>query len=125
MRVLLDTHVLLWWLEDDPKLGQAGREAIADRRHQVHFSAASIWEAGIKEAKGLLRLSEDFDSKLAGEPLLPLAVTHHHARKGAALPLLHKDPFDRLLVAQCLLEGMTLVTQDKMLTGYGIPVIRA
>jgi PIN domain nuclease of toxin-antitoxin system len=125
MKLLLDTQVLLWWLDDDPKLGQAARDAIADRRHQVYFSAASVWEAGIKESKGRLRLSDDFDAKLVTEPLLSLSVTHQHGRKGAALPSIHKDPFDRLLVAQCLLEGMTLVRQDKLLAGYGIQVIEA
>ncbi len=91
----------------------------------MYISAASVWEAGIKEAKGLLRLSEDFDARLTAEPFLPLAITHQHGRKGAALPLLHKDPFDRLLVAQSLLEGMSLITHDAMLAGYGIPIIEA
>ena len=123
MKLLLDTHVLLWWLDDHPRLGPDARRAIADRQNQVYFSAASVWEASIKQAKGLLRLSEDFDAKLAAEPMLPRDITHLHARKAAALTFLHKDPFDRLLVAQCLLDGMTLVTQDRMLAGYGIPLL--
>jgi PIN domain nuclease of toxin-antitoxin system len=73
----------------------------------------------------LLRLSEDFDAKLAAEPMLPRHVTHQHGRKAATLPFLHKDPFDRLLIAQCLLDGMTLVTQDRMLAGYSIPLLAA
>jgi len=125
MKLLLDTHVLLWWLDDHPRLGIDARCAITDRQNQVYFSAASVWEASIKEAKGLLRLSEDFDAKLASEPMLPKDITHRHGRKAAALPFLHKDPFDRLLVAQCLLDGMTLVTQDRMLAGYGIPLLAA
>lgn len=125
MRILLDTHILLWWLDDHPKLGQNARRVIADRQHQAYFSAASVWEASIKESKGLLRLSEDFDAKLAAEPFIPLSITHHHGRKAATLAPLHKDPFDRLLVAQCFLEGMTLVTQDKTLAGYGIMLIEA
>jgi PIN domain nuclease of toxin-antitoxin system len=123
MKLLLDTHVLLWWLDDHPKLGPNARHFIADRGNQVYISAASVWEASIKESKGLLRLSDDFDAKLASESFLALAITHQHGRQGAALPSVHKDPFDRLLVAQCILEGMTLVTQDKILAGYGIPVI--
>jgi PIN domain nuclease of toxin-antitoxin system len=71
MKLLLDTHVLLWWLEDNPRLGQEARGVIADRRNQVYFGAASIWEAGIKESKGRLRLSADFDAKLAAEPSFP------------------------------------------------------
>ena len=112
-------------MDDHPRLGRDARHAIADRRNQVYFSAASVWEASIKEAEGLLRLSEDFDAKLASEPMLPKDVTHQHARKAAALPFLHKDPFDRLLVAQCLLDGMTLVTQDRILAEYGIPLLAA
>ena len=125
MKLLLDTHVLLWWLDDHPKLGLVARQHIADRQHQVYYSAASACEASIKESKGLLRLTEDFDAKLGAEPLLPLAVTHYHGRKVAMLPFHHKDPFDRLLVAQALLEHMTLVTQDKRLADYGIPIIEA
>lgn len=125
MKLLLDTHVLLWWLDDHPRLGAAARSYIADRGHQVYFSAASVWEASIKESKGLLRLSDDFDARLATEPLLTLPVTHHHGRHGAKLPPIHKDPFDRLLVAQCQLECMTLVTQDNRLGEYGVPIIEA
>jgi PIN domain nuclease of toxin-antitoxin system len=124
VKLLLDTHALLWWLEDHPSLGAAARASIADRANQVYFSAASVWEAGIKEAKGQLRLSDDFDAKLAAEPLLHLA-TYQHGRAAAALPPHHEDPFDRLLVAQCLLEGMTLVTGDPLLEKYGIPVLEA
>lgn len=125
MKLLLDTHVLLWWLDDHPRLGSLARQHIADRNHQVYFSAASIWEASIKEAKGKLKISPDFDEKLAGEPLIALPVSHYHARRSALLPPIHKDPFDRLLVAQCLIEGMTLVTEDDKLTQYDVPVIAA
>jgi PIN domain nuclease of toxin-antitoxin system len=125
MRLLLDTHALLWWLDDHPRLGAEARRLIGDRGNDVYFSAASVWEAGIKAAKGLLRLSADFDAKLAAEALIPKPITHHHARTAAALPSLHKDPFDRLLVAQCQIEGLTLVTQDSVLAGYGIPLIEA
>ena len=125
MKLLLDTHALLWWLNDDPQLRAGAREHIADRRRQVYVSAASIWEASIKEAKGLLRLSPDFDEKLAVEPMLPLPITHDHARRVGQLPPIHKDPFDRLLVAQCLAESMTLVTQDGLLGEYGIALIAA
>ena len=83
MKLLLDTHALLWWLDDDPRLRADAREHIADRRHLVYVSAASIWEASIKEAKGLLRLSPDFDEKLAAEPLQPLSITHHHGAGSA------------------------------------------
>ncbi|HJT75601.1 MAG TPA: PIN domain-containing protein, partial [Gemmataceae bacterium] len=67
----------------------------------------------------------EFDRKLAAEPLLPLPVTHQYARKAAALPPLHKDPFDRMLVAQCALDGLTLITHDALLAAYGIPLVEA
>ncbi len=78
-----------------------------------------------KRTKGLLRLSDDFDAKRAAEPLLTLAIAYHHGRQGARLPPIHKHPFDRILIAQCQLENMALVTQDKMLADYNIPIIEA
>lgn len=125
MKLLLDTHVLLWWMDDHPRLSLTARDYIADRHQKVYVSAATIWEAAIKEAKGLLKLSNEFDTKLAAEPFLPLPITHQHARKSGALPPIHKDPFDRLLVGQCLHEGMTLVTKDDLLSRYGISVLAA
>jgi len=125
MKLLLDTHVLLWWLDDHPRLSATARAYIADRQHQVYVSAASVWEASIKESKGLLRLSDSFDAKLAAEPFLTLAMTYRHARTAGTLPPIHKDPFDRMLIAQCQLEGMTLVTNDKALAAYGAPIIEA
>jgi PIN domain nuclease of toxin-antitoxin system len=125
MKLLLDTQVLLWWLDDHPRLGVFAREHIADRNNQVYFSAASVWEAGIKEAKGQLRLADDFDAKLASEPFVPIAINLHHARHAGRLPLIHKDPFDRLLVAQCLVENMSLISADALLSDYGVLVIAA
>jgi len=125
VKLLLDSQALLWWLEDNPRLGAEARRPIADRGNAVHYSAATVWELSVKEAKGKLRLGPDFDTRLVRESIIPLDITHRHARTAAALPMIHRDPFDRLLVAQCLVEGMTLVTSDSVLGGYGIEWIAA
>ena len=125
MKLLLDSHVLLWWLEDNPMLGAEARRQIAHRGNAVHYSAATVWELGVKEAKGKLRLGPDFDTKLMRESIIPLDVTPRHARTAAALPMIHRDPFDRMLVAQCLVEGLTFVTSDGVLAEYGIQWLAA
>lgn len=118
MRVLLDTHLLLWALSQPSKLSAAVRKRIVAA--EVHVSAASIWEISIKSALG--KLAANAGEVLAGiEPagfsLLP--ITGEHAAKVAELPMLHKDPFDRMLVAQASLEPMMLLTNDGLLRGYG------
>ncbi len=118
MRVLLDTHLLLWALAEPSKLSSAIRKQI--NAAEVYVSAASIWEISIKSAVGKLAASAgDILASIepAGFSLLP--VTGEHAAKVAELPLLHKDPFDRMLVAQAAVEPMQLLTDDKMLRGYG------
>ena len=123
MNLLLDTHVLLWWLADDRRLGAEAREAIGDPGHHVFVSAASIWEIVIKQAVGKLSVPADFTSALAGEPLLSLPITAAHALAVKALPPIHQDPFDRMLVAQCLVEALTLVTADGRLKQYPVDTL--
>jgi PIN domain nuclease of toxin-antitoxin system len=118
MRVLLDTHLLLWALAHPSKLSAATRKKIVAA--EVFVSAASIWEVSIKSALG--KLAANPADVLAGiEPagfrLLP--ITGEHAAKVAELPMLHKDPFDRMLVAQASVEPMLLLTNDENLRGYG------
>lgn len=118
MRVLLDTHLLLWALSQPSKLSPTCRKQIIAA--EVYVSAASIWEISIKSAIG--KLAANPSEVLAGiEPagfsLLP--ITGEHAAKVAELPMLHKDPFDRMLVAQASLEPMMLLTNDGLLRGYG------
>ena len=122
MRVLLDTHLLLWALSQPSKLSAATRKRIVAA--EVYVSAASIWEISIKSAMG--KLVANPSEVLAGiEPagfsLLP--ITGEHAAKVAELPLLHKDPFDRMLVAQASVEPMLLLTDDETLHGYGSFVV--
>lgn len=125
MRILLDTHVLLWWLVDDPQLGASGREVIAAPENLIAFSAASVWEIRIKQAVGKLDLPVDFADVLARQPFEPLAVTVAHAHALRELPLLHRDPFDRLLIAQARVEGMTILTRDHAIPQYDVPTLLA
>ena len=122
MRVLLDTHLLLWALSQPSKLSAATRKQIVAA--EVFVSAASIWEISIKSAVG--KLAADPGEILAGiEPagFSVLSITGEHAAKVAELPLLHKDPFDRMLVAQASVEPMLLLTNDETLRGYGSFVV--
>ena len=125
MKLLLDTHVLLWWLADDASLGEAAREAIATPENLVVISAASIWEMRIKQAIGKLDLPLHFDEVLAKQAFEPMAVTVAHAHAVEDLPLLHRDPFDRMLVAQARVEGLTLVSHDQLVLQYDVPTLPA
>ena len=123
MNLLLDTHVLLWWLDDNPALSQAARAAIREGENLVFVSAASIWEIRIKEAIGKLEIPSDFREVLLEQPFLPLDVTVEHAHAVAGLPSHHRDPFDRMLIAQAGVERLTVVTHDARFRDYGLPVI--
>jgi len=125
MNLLLDTHVVLWWLADDPSLAPAARQAIGQGRNLVYISAASVWEIVIKQALGKLAVPAEFRDILGREPFLHLDITADHAFAVAKLPEHHRDPFDRMLVAQCLVEGLALVTRDTDIKRYGIDIIEA
>lgn len=122
MKLLLDTHVVLWWQRDDRRLSRKARRAIADA-DVVWVSAVSAWEVAIKTALGRLRLSEPFRALLAADDFTELPLTLAHAEALAALPAHHADPFDRALVAQASTEGATLVSHDRALASYRVPVI--
>lgn len=123
MRLLLDTHVLLWWLGDDPALGEIARAVIADPANLILLSAASVWEIRIKQAIGKLDLPADFAEVLAEQAFEPLAVTVSHAHAVKELPLLHRDPFDRMLVAQARIERLTILTRDHLIMQYDVPTL--
>ncbi len=127
MRVLLDTHTFLWMAEDAPQLSQNAREAII-KADTIVLSVASIWELAVKFSIGKLWQSEyDFDQlvrrsiAVCGAELLPIRA--EHALKVSTLPLHHRDPFDRMLVAQAMTEGLPLVSHDQHLTRYACEVI--
>jgi len=125
MNLLLDTHVLLWWLDDQPTLSMKARDAIANGSNIVFVSAAVVWEIRIKEALGKLKIPPDFRDVLSHQPFEMLAVTVDHAFLVGDLPTHHRDPFDRILVAQVKTESLVLVTRDIQLKKYKIPIIEA
>ena len=123
MRFLLDTQVMLWWLLDDPRLGAKSRELLASKPCLV--SVASIWEVAIKHRIGKLEVSPIVfrdQSIAAGADLLP--VLDSHVIETAQLPLLHQDPFDRLLIAQARVEGLMAVSSDRQWVGYDVSLHR-
>ncbi|GEM90596.1 type II toxin-antitoxin system VapC family toxin [Oceanithermus desulfurans] len=126
-RLLLDTHAFLWWISDDPRLSPAAREAIADGASEVYLSAVSVWEMVIKMGLGRLELPEDLESFLARQlqanGFRPLAMTLPHALAVRHLPDVHKDPFDRLLVAQARHEELVLISGDEAVQRYPVSVI--
>lgn len=120
MRLLLDTHVLLWWLADDQRLGEAARAALADATNRVWVSAVSIWEVRIKQRIGKLELPPSFADAVASSGFDDLAFTSTHAHAVERLPDHHRDPFDRALIAQAKIEDLTLVTADARLAAYDV-----
>jgi PIN domain nuclease of toxin-antitoxin system len=129
MKYLLDTNVWLWSLWDPGRIARKAREAIADMSHPVYLSAATSWEVAIKAAAGKLSLPEPPASyvprRMADQGLRPLPISHPHVLAVYALPPHHRDPFDRLLVAQAMLEQMMLVTADRILEKYPVDILWA
>lgn len=126
MNLLLDTHAFLWWLADDPALGTEARRSIGDPAAIVHVSAASLWEISIKQALGKLDVeSPDLAEEVSANGFVELPVTGRHALAAGALPRHHDDAFDRMLVAQASLEGLTLVTRDPAMTEYQVTLLEA
>jgi len=125
VRLLLDTHTLLWWLSDDASLSETARTSISAPDADVAVSAASAWEIAIKRALGKLAAPDDLESQLSRHRFTPLGITVAHALLAGSLPRHHDDPFDRMLVAQARMERMTLVTRDARIGLYGVPVLAA
>ena len=128
MQLLRDTHALLWWLADSPKLKASWKRALSDAQSRVVVSAASVWEIAIKSAMG--RIEIDLPDKLALSGLAEscgfedMAVSARHAAAVCELPLHHADPFDRILIAQAKLERLTLVSADRAMRAYDIELLR-
>ncbi len=122
--LLLDTHILLWWQADDPALSKKARRLIADADRRVVVSALSLWEIAIKSGRGKLTA----DARLVRDAILDdgfelLGFSASHALEVAALPAIHNDPFDRGLIATARADGLSLVTSDELLKGYGAGVM--
>jgi PIN domain nuclease of toxin-antitoxin system len=122
LNLLLDTHVLLWWLAASERLSRKARQAIVES-DQTYVSAASIWEISIKVARGRLLVHGDLETHLATNHFVALPVTVAHAIAAGRLPRHHGDPLDRMLIAQASIESLTLLTADERQAAYDIPVI--
>ena len=123
MSLLLDTHALLWWLADDPRLSAPARQAIGDAENPVLVSAASLWEIATKQRIGKMpHLTSDFVLRLpdvlAEERMAELAVNARHAVRAGQHAAAHRDPFDRMLVSQAIVHGLTILTPDTLVTQY-------
>lgn len=124
MRILLDTHLMLWWLTGDRRLPKQAEQLIADSDNEVYVSAASVWEIAIKSALGRIEGDvTEVEAALEPSGLVQLPINGKHAVQVSKLPLHHQDPFDRMLVAQSLAEPMRLLTHDRILERYGEMVI--
>ena len=123
MRVLLDTHIVLWWLADDPSLPAQASTVIADAETEVVVSAATVWEIEIKRAAGRLEAPDDIVGALKANDFETLSITPAHAVAAGRLPAHHSDPFDRMLIAQAQIEDFTLVTVDGRLSDYDVELL--
>lgn len=121
MKVLLDTHVFLWWEADHTRLPATLHDAISAAGNQIYVSAVTVWEIAIKRAAGKLIYSASAAKAIERHNFAELSITASHAEWAGSLPPLHRDPFDRLLVAQAQLEGMTLATLDDQILHYQVP----
>lgn len=125
MNLLLDTHALLWWLGDSPRLGRKARGQMSDPHARVFISAATAWEIAHKQATGKLSVDWDIRAEVAEEGFHELPIRFDHVAEAASLPRHHSDPFDRILVAQARTEGLWLVTADAAVQRYDVPWIEA
>lgn len=127
MKLLLDTHVLFWWLVERHQLSKAGLDALASVESEVYVSTASAWEMAIKVGignwNGAALIVDHFEQHIMAERFRILPITLAHVRLAGLMPTPHRDPFDRLLAAQAQIEGLTLVTADARLASLGVPVL--
>ena len=125
MNVLLDTHVLIWALENNPTLSEPARETIILAKNMIFVSSVSIWEIAIKKSLGKLEVPDTLQEEIQLHRFTPLAINYDHAELAGQLPLIHKDPFDRMLIAQALTEKLTLITRDEQICRYDVAIITA
>jgi PIN domain nuclease of toxin-antitoxin system len=126
VKLLLDSHAFLWWLAEDPKLSAKARKAVADPSSVVYISAATVWELAIKAFLGRLDLNgADLVEEIGENDFIELPMTTRHSVVAATLPRHHDDPFDRMLIAQARIEGLTVVTRDPAFREYGIEILPA
>jgi PIN domain nuclease of toxin-antitoxin system len=123
MRLLLDANAFLWWVTNSSRLSAAARTAIADDQNAVLMSVGSLWELAIKRSLGKLDFPHDFHTVLRSEAIELLPITYDHLQALEALPLQHRDPFDRLIIAQAIAENLTIVTSDQKFALYDARVL--
>lgn len=124
MRILLDTHAFIWWLENDPQLTIAAQMAIRDSLNEIFVSAASAWEITTKhrggKAPGLTAIAGNVAREISSEGFTELPITVAHGQMGGSMAGSHKDPFDRMLIAQAMLENMTLISNETAFDTFGV-----
>jgi PIN domain nuclease of toxin-antitoxin system len=123
--LLLDTSAFIWWVTDDSRLGPRARAAVADPDRRVHVSAVSAWEIAIKRSLGKLAFDGDVGALVEGEDFAELPIRISHALESESLPLHHRDPFDRMLIAQSRHENLVLITGDRVFTRYDVDLLPA
>ncbi len=123
MRILIDTHVLLWWFGSSKRLKPEHVELFEDESNDLWVSASSAWEFAIKQKLGRLEAPDDFRSAVVASGLHEMAITHQHALVAGDLPMHHRDPFDRMLVAQAQIEQMAIMTVDPVFDDYDVATV--
>ena len=124
-RLLLDTHALIWWLSDVSELDQSARAQIADPRNDIFVSAITGWEIAVNRAKGRITAPQNLAAVVEERGFIHLPLTFHHAEQAGDLPIHHRDPFDRFLIAQAQAEGLVIVTRDARIPLYGVRTLAA
>ena len=125
MSYLLDTHTLLWWLDNNPTLSLSTREVIANPNNLIFVSAVSAWEISIKKAIGKLEAPSDLQSAIKRNRFEPLSISVQDGLEAGALPNYHNDPFDRMLIAQALVNKLTIITRDDKFKRYNVSLLTA
>ncbi len=123
MNLLLDTHVFLWWCDQNSRLGKEASDEIANPDNTIHVSLATAWEIAIKEALGRLKMPGLVEDAVEKNGFSPLGISFAHARAAGALPLHHRDPFERMLIAQARVDQLVFVTHDASIQPYEIDVL--
>ena len=123
MRILLDAHAFIWWVTGSPRLSADARSVIADDASEILVGIGAIWELTIKRSLKKLHFPFDFEAELQRENFSVLAIKLGHLRTLTNLPLHHRDPFDRMLIAQALAEGMPIATADRRFAAYGVQIV--
>ena len=122
--ILIDTNIIIWWLENPYQLPDSVRLEIENPNQPIYYSVASLWEIGIKKKKGKLKISDDYLDFLDQEQFEVLNINRPHVLKVSELDLIHNDPFDRIIIAQAITEGLTIITSDKIFEKYPVNLLK-